>query len=434
MDPDRVRGSWPARLAEPPIAPSVPGCQAPATIGPMTTPVPASAIHGAAREPDHALRAGVVAGLAYVLVGWRALLVPSLIRFILPAFDQTDAGMGAYYLATALAYGVGALTGGRLIRRVGARVILPGAAVLMAAGLLVQGFTGAWVVFAVAGVFTGIGAASADVGIQALVLDLFPHARGRALNLLHVAYGAGALLAPLLLATLVGAGVPWQWLMTGSGVAVAVAAVGLAVTGPAHPAALGPVPDREVAGSGVRVRRLPTFLLVMAVSIVCYVAAEAGVSDWLVRYLEALPIAQASLALTLFWGGIAAGRLAFARVGNRLDPERSASALAIAGGVVLTVALVLPVSPISPLLFGAVGFAFGPVFPLMVAAAGARMPGESATVTATLVFSAVVGAVLYPPAIGFLSGTIGLHAAMLGTAALAFACGAAAWVVRRVEA
>ena len=83
-----------------------------------------------------------------------------------------------------------------------------------------------------------------------------------------------------------------------------------------------------------------------------------------------------------------------ARIGNRLEPQRSAAVLAVAGGVLLTVALVLPVSALSPLLFGAVGLAFGPIFPLVVAAAGARMPGESATVTGTLVFAAVVGAVV----------------------------------------
>ena len=198
----------------------------------MTAPQPAPGPAGAARVPDHALRAGIVAGLAYTLVGWRALLVPSLILFVAPAFGQADSGMGAYYLATALAYGVGALSGGRLIRRFGAHLVLPSAAAMMAVGLLIQGFTGAWIVFALAGVFTGIGASSADVGIQALVLDLFPHARSRALNLLHVTYGVGALMAPLLLAALVGAGVPWQWLMIGSGIAMAVAGLGLAVTVP----------------------------------------------------------------------------------------------------------------------------------------------------------------------------------------------------------
>ena len=344
--------------------------------------------------------------------------------------------MGAYYLATALAYGVGALFGGRFIRRFGARVILPSAAALMAAGLLVQGFTGAWVVFALAGVLTSIGASSTDVGIQALVLDLFPHARGRALNLLHVAYGVGALMAPLLLAALVALGVPWQWLMTGSGIAMAIAGVGLALTVPPDPVLHAPTPTsgpRRTGETAARTRRLPLFLLVMAVSITCYVAAEAGVSDWLVRYLAALPLTQASLALTLFWAGIAVGRLVFARIGNRLDPQRSAAVLAVAGGAMLTVALVLPISPASPLLFGAVGLAFGPIFPLMVAAAGARMPGESATVTGTLVFAAVVGVVIYPPAIGFLSDVIGLQAAMMGTAVMAFACGSAAWAAIRVR-
>jgi FHS family glucose/mannose:H+ symporter-like MFS transporter len=402
----------------------------------MTAPQPAPGLPGAARVPDHGLRAGLVAGAAYTLVGWRALLVPSLILFVAPAFGQADAGMGAYYLVTALAYGVGALFGGRFIRRFGARLILPSAAALMAVGLLIQGFTGAWIVFALAGVFTSIGASSTDVGIQALVLDLFPHARSRALNLLHVAYGVGALMAPLLLAALVGAGVPWQWLMTGSGIAMAVAGVALALTVPPDPVLHASTADVDAARAvetAARSRRLPLFLLVMAVSITCYVAAEAGVSDWLVRYLAALPLTQASLALTLFWGGIAVGRLAFARIGNRLDAQRSAAVLAVAGGAMLTVALVLPVSALSPFLFGAVGLAFGPIFPLMVAAAGTRLPGESATVTGTLVFAAVVGVVIYPPAIGFLSDVIGLQAAMMGTAVMAFACGIAAWTAIRVR-
>lgn len=401
----------------------------------MTTRVPAPGIHGADREPDHALRAGLVAGFAYVLVGWRALLVPSLILFVAPAFGQGDAGMGGYYLVTALAYGVGALFGGRIIRRFGARLALPAAAWMMAAGLIVQGFTGAWVVFALAGVVASIGASSTDVGLQALVLDLFPHARGRALNLLHVAYGVGALMAPLLLAALVALGVPWPWLLTGSGIAMGLAGVGLALTVPQAPGSSLPIDEAAAMGAAtaaVRTRRLPPFLLVMAVSIAAYVAAEAGVSDWLVRYLSALPMAQASVALTLFWGGIAVGRLIFARIGNRLDAQRSASVLAVAGGAILAAAILLPVSAVSPILFGAVGLAFGPIFPLMVAAAGARMPDESATVTGTLVFAAVVGAVVYPPAIGFLSEAIGLQAAMFGTALAAVGCGVAAWAARRV--
>ena len=401
----------------------------------MTAPLPApgaDAVDDAGRAPDHTLRAGLVAGGAYALIGWRGLLVPSLILLVEPAFDQTDAGLGAYFLVTALAYAVGSLFGGRLIRARGVRVILPSAALLMAAGLLTQGFTGTWPVFALAGIVVSLGASTADVGINALVLDLFPHARGRALNLLHVAYGAGALTAPLLLAFLVGAGVPWPWLMAGTGVAVLVAAAALALTLPTTPVRIEPARDREGTATGTR--RLPRFLLVMAVATGCYVAAEAGVSDWLVRYLHTLPFTLASTALTLFWGGIAAGRLVFARIGNRLEPQATASVLAIAGAVLLAVAVLVPVSPVSPVLFGAVGLAFGPIFPLIVAGAGGRMPGRSATVTGTLIFAAVVGAVIYPPAVGFMSVTVGLQVAMGGAAVLAFACGVAAWTARRVGA
>jgi FHS family glucose/mannose:H+ symporter-like MFS transporter len=396
----------------------------------MTPPLPASGTDVADREPDHALRAGLVAGGAYALVGWRGLLIPSLILLVEPAFGQTDAGMGAYFLATALAYATGSLVGGRLIRVLGARLILPSAALLMAVGLLAQGFTGTWLVFALAGIVVSIGSSTADVGINALVLDLFPHARGRALNLLHVSYGVGALCAPLLIAVLVGAGVPWPWVMTGTGVAVLVAAAALAATVPAEPVRIEPA--RDHADGSIESRRLPRFLLVMAVAVGCYVAAEAGVSDWLVRYLDTLPFTLASTALTLFWCGIAAGRLIFARIGNRLEPLATASMLGLAGAGLLAVAVLVPVSPVSPLLFGAVGLAFGPIFPLIVAAAGARMPGRSSTVTGTLIFAAVVGAVIYPPAVGLMSVTVGLQVAMGGAAALAFACGVAAWMARRV--
>lgn len=410
-----------------------PAAMAPDTIGAMIAPAPASGTAGAARVPDHALRAGLVAGFAYVLVGWRALLVPALIRFVAPGFDQSDAGMGAYFLVTALAYGFGSLVGGRMIRMAGSRLVLTAAALIMAAGLLVQGFTGAWVVFALAGVLVSMGASTADVGVNALVLDLFPRARGRALNLLHVSYSLGALMAPLLLAGAVSAGVPWQLLMTATGIAVLVAAGGLALTVPSNPIALDPLLD-AVPAEAPGARRLPLFLLVMALAATCYVAAEAGVSDWLVRYLDDLPLTLASTALTLFWGGIAMGRLVFARIGNRVEPQAAAAVLAVAGSVLLAVAVLAPVSPLSAVLFGAVGLAFGPIFPLIVAGAGGRMPGRSATVSGTLIFAAVVGAVIYPPAVGFMSVTVGMQVAMLGAAALVFACGVAAWAARRVGA
>lgn len=379
------------------------------------------------------MRAGIVVGLAYSLIGWRGLLVPSMIRSVEPSFRQDDAGMGLYFLVTAVSYGVGVLAGGRLVRARGQRFAVAGALAAMSVGLVLQGVTGSWPVFVALGVLVSLGASAADIGINSLVLDLFPSSRGRALNLLHVMYSVGALAAPLALAATVEAGVAWQVPMMVSGVVAGTAAVGVRLTVP--PGQLDPPdPDEhpDNAADVARGRRIPLFLLVMALGTGCYVASEAGVSDWLVRYLDVLPVTAASAALTLFWAGIAVGRIVFARIGNRVDPVVAASVLAPVGGAVLLAAFLLPVGPWTLLLFLGVGFAFGPFFPLMVAAAGARLPSRSATVASTLIFAAVLGAIVYPPAIGFISVAWDLQVAMLGTALLAFAAGAAALASRRV--
>ncbi len=396
-----------------------------------------------------ALRAGIAGGIAFGLLGWRGLLVPSLVRSIEPAFGRSDAELGSYFLATAISYAAGSLIGARLIRSLGERRVLSAAALLIALGLAVQSVTTSWLVFAAAGVGASLGAAASDMGLNALVLDLFPHARGRALNLLHVMYSAAALAAPLALAFGVEAGMSWQTAFTGTAVAAVAIAVLLFVFVPADPAAVGGVAAAEsvarrrspVSGAHPEAalpaapgaRRLPPFLLLLALALALYVGAESGTSDWLVRYLAALPLAVAGTALTMFWGGIAFGRVVFARIGNRFEPLATAGVLAYSGSCLVALAVLVPVSGATPLLFGVAGIAFGPVFPLVVAGAGARMPGRSSTVSATMTFAGVLGAIVYPPAMGVMSVTIGLPVAMLGTAVLLAGAGTAVLLGRRLR-
>ena len=71
------------------------------------------------------------------------------------------------------------------------------------------------------------------------------------------------------------------------------------------------------------------------------------------------------------------------------------------------------------------GVASGPVFPMIVAIGGERYPERSAAVGGSLTGMASSARSLYPPAMGFLSVTVGLTVAMLGNAVLALACAAA---------
>ena len=81
-------------------------------------------------------------------------------------------------------------------------------------------------------------------------------------------------------------------------------------------------------------------------------------------------------------------------------------------------AIIAPSLPASILLFGLVGFAYGPVFPLIMAVGGDLFPGRSAAVSGFLSGAAVVGSIVYPPLMGFLSVGVGLGVAMAGAAAL----------------
>ena len=114
-------------------------------------------------------------------------------------------------------------------------------------------------------------------------------------------------------------------------------------------------------------------------------------------------------------------------IADRFDHLRFTIVCAVLMGLATGLAVAAPTLPLSIALFGLAGVASGPVFPMIVALGGERYPARSAAVGGTLVGFAVVGSIIYPPAIGFLSVTVGLPIAMAGNALLCL-IGAAALV------
>jgi len=166
-------------------------------------------------------------------------------------------------------------------------------------------------------------------------------------------------------------------------------------------------------------------LIALALAIGFYVSSEIGVSSWLVRFLESASNDVATATLGAFWGGLALGRLAASRVADRFRPVRFATACALGAAIALLGAIAVPWLPVSIALFVLSGFAFGPVFPMIVTIGGALYPHRLAAVTGGLTGSAVVGGIIYPPVMGFISDGAGIGVAMFGAGLLAFACAGA---------
>ena len=371
------------------------------------------------------LAAGLVGCLTFLAIGWTGLLIPSLIRSIEATFDQTDAGIGIIYLVYALAYASGSFGGGPLTERLGRRPVLGIAVLITGLGAAGLGLAPTWAAFAVAALMAGAGAGCLDGGVNGLVLDVYREGRGRAMNLLHVCFSVGALAAPLVVGALVEGGVPWQAVAVGTGAVVSLLAAAYVIVPmpsgrrTAEGASTG-LPAVSAGHGGRRLLAGP--LLLLGIAIAAYVACEMGVSSWLVRFLEPAPLTTATLALSLYWAGLTVGRLASSVIADRFDHLRFTIACALALAVLVAGAVLVPQLPLSIAAFAVAGMASGPIFPMIVAIGGDRYPERSAAVGGSLVGMAVIGSTIYPPAMGFLSVTVGLGVAMFGNALLALAC------------
>jgi len=368
------------------------------------------------RTADRRLAAGFVGSLTLLVIGWTGLLVPSLIRSIQAAFGQDDAGIGVAYLAYSVAYAAGSVIGGQLMERIGRRTVLVGAAAFHGLGIAGFGLAPSWPLFIAAMLPAGLGAGCLDGGSNGLVLDVYREGRGRAMNLLHVWFSVGALLAPLVIGRAVDAGADWQAIMLVS--ALPLAALAVAYSAVWMPSGRRPADVASPGVGGGPGRLLSGPLILLGVAIASYVAAEIGVSSWLVRFLEPAPIATATLALSLMWAGATLGRLLSSAISDHFDHLRFTIVCLVSMGLAIGAAVAAPSLPLSIALFTLAGVASGPVFPMIVALGGERYPERSAAVGGSLVGFAVIGSTIYPPAIGFLSVTVGLTVAMAGNALL----------------
>ena len=262
-----------------------------------------------------------------------------------------------------------------------------------------------------------------------MVLDLYPDARGRALNFVHLFFALGAFVSPIAIGALVDAGVPWQVVLAGPGPVAFLLAVPHLVTD------LG---DRRAVLGGQATTHVGRLwlappILALGIGIGLYVAAEMGVSSWLVRFLAGSPLTTATTALGLFWGGLMLGRLVSARFADRFDHIALAMAAAIAAALALTGAILVPVVPVQIALFALVGFAYAPIYPLIVAVAGERYPDRASAVSGILTAAGVFGSVIYPPLMGLMSVSVGLSAAMAGTVVICLGCAGAVAVAGRLR-
>jgi len=344
--------------------------------------------------------------------------VSSLIRSIEHDFRVSDATFGLLYFLGALCYTAGAFGGGLIAERVGRRIVLSTAAILLGLGLGGEGAAPSWIALILAATAVNVGAGAIDGGVNGLFLDLYRHARGGALNLLHLFFSVGAFVAPLAVGLALTAHVPWRAvLLVTAACCLPLAALLSRVAMPAGRR------DSETERRAERTDRAGAEASLLpfaglALSIGLYVATETGVSSWVVRFLAGAPVETATGVLSLFWGGLAAGRLVSNWLAERIDYAVFTIGCIALSSLALVAAVLSPTLPLTAALFALTGLFSGPIYPMIMALGGNLYPRRLAALSGALSGAAVVGSVVYPPLMGVMAERIGLRGGMLGAALL----------------
>lgn len=374
------------------------------------------------------LLAGVACASIFVW-GSIATLLGSILPSLSTRADLSITQAGHLFLANGLGLAVASLIAGPLIDIWGKKSILVGGAGLVAGSLSLFNWAVTPPAVMLLGFTLGAGGSALVTGANAVVSDLFAEKREAALNLLNFFFGVGAFVTPFAIVPLERTG----GLRAVLAALVVIAAVALLLS----TAVRYPPPLRRGAWSFVEAATLvrQSRFLQLGAILFLYVGIEASVWNWQVTYLidrfgtERFLAARvlSGFAITLMIGRLLSNRILMVWAPA---PVLLASTAAGALSVVLAYSLSHQGTAIGSFL--AAGFFLACVFPTAVGLLGRNFPQLSGTATGLGITCAWLGALVVPPAVGYVAAAHGLQTgALLISSAAVLLCLLAASVYRQ---
>jgi FHS family Na+ dependent glucose MFS transporter 1 len=329
--------------------------------------------------------------------------------------------LGIVFTTTSVGYLFGALRSGRWFDHLPGHRVLAVALLLVAAAFAMVPLSGSLLTLAMTFLVLGAATATIDVGTNTLLLWRYRDRVGAVMNGLHFCFGAGALVAPAIVAWSIRVSddvslAYWTLGAVTLGIATGVAAI------PGAPQPVRAAPQ----GAPAPQRRL---IAIIAVVFACYVAVEVTYGGWISTYGVARGFGDAATTAYLastFWGTLTLGRLIAIPLANRF---RSTTIIAVDfGGALLCLAAVLLMPQSGTTLWiatGLFGFCLASIFPTLLVFSGERMPvsGQS---TSWYIAAAGIGSMTLPWFVGHAFESFGvasllwLEAIVVGLAAGAF--------------
>ena len=335
--------------------------------------------------------------------------------------DRTGSDIGAIgilFVGQSAGYIVGSFAGGQLYDRFRGHRVYAGSLALVSAGLVAVPVLSSLLGLFAAFLLVGVGSAVCGVGANTLLMWELGNQSSRAMNVMHLCFGIGALSAPLFVD--VGLALA-MWLAAGA--CLALAAASLVIPAPVVRPSTG---EQSTEQPRLLLALLASFFFV-------YVGLELGFAGWIHTYAEEIELGDtaATWLTTTFWIGFTVGRAGSAALAPYVRPKY-VMAGACCGTIAASAALTIgngatAVIWASTALFG---LSAAPQFPTMMAylERRIRVTGQA---TSWFIGASGFGGLIFPWLVGQWFAATGPTALPWATTILAVVTGAAFIVSNR---
>jgi fucose permease len=379
-------------------------------------------------------RDGTITRLAYscmLMVGINSGWIGPFLPEISHATHLPIERAGLIVSASAAGSLISVLIAGEINQQLSAQRILVGAMAFFTAGLAGLAASPGLAGLLCAGFLIGLANGGIDIGANALIVELNRERLASALNYLHVLFGVGALLGPLIVSVAFASGAQYWWVFGGGALACAAIAFRLGVT-PALEVRTAPAP-----GNGFIAMLSRPLIWVISGVMFLYVGAEIGIGAWLFLYLRmagALGPMLASSGVSLYWLGLVCGRAFGGRLGHRIALPLFTMLASSVSAAALVILIAAPTAGgIAASAIFLIGFGYGPVFPNMIAVGAAGFPAEVGRMTSIVVAGGALGAIVAPWIMGQAIAHVSARASMEVALALTIAMAALSLSLRAFE-
>ncbi len=273
---------------------------------------------------------------------------------------------------------------------------------LMGINLIIFGFSSWFWVSIVAISFIGIGGGLIESSSNPLLIEFFPGKESMVMNLHHFFFATGSLAGPLIIGVIFNKSVSWQWAYIGFGFFVMVSLILFS----SHRRFSTRTNSRFEIKAITKLINQKTFLIIFFLAFFSN-GVQNGIGYWTVTFLmesKEVTITVASLSLSLFFLGIAIGRLLL--YSSHFIKRFSDTTYLLY--LFLFVIITILISTFSfgkwmILFFGLSGLACSGVFPCLLGMAGSLFPSKPGTAMGIVATGAGLGAMFIPWLVSLIS-------------------------------